>query len=79
MEAPDGAFQGRAALVLLMVAIDMLRAQRSAVQETAEGTAAGITKDASQSRLSPCPCWPVQAPLLWLFCSTRRRVRFRTN
>jgi multiple antibiotic resistance protein len=39
------AFQIAAALVLLMVAIDMLRAQRSAVQETAEETAAGASKD----------------------------------
>ncbi|WP_447979529.1 MarC family protein [Candidatus Nitrospira bockiana] len=39
------AFQIAAALVLLLVALDMLRAQRSAVQETAEETAEGVTKD----------------------------------
>jgi multiple antibiotic resistance protein len=39
------AFQIAAALVLLLVALDMLRAQRSPVQETAEETAAGATKD----------------------------------
>ena len=39
------AFQVAAALVLLLVAMDMLRAQRSAVQETAEETAAGASKD----------------------------------
>lgn len=39
------AFQIAAALVLLLVAMDMLRAQRSAVQETAEETAEGITKE----------------------------------
>jgi multiple antibiotic resistance protein len=33
------------ALVLLLVSLDMLRAQRSAVQETAEETAAGSSKD----------------------------------
>ncbi len=32
-------------LVLLLVALDMLRAQRSTVQETAEETAAGTSKD----------------------------------
>jgi multiple antibiotic resistance protein len=39
------AVQVAGALVLLLVALDMLRAQRSAVQETAEETAAGTTKD----------------------------------
>jgi len=38
------AFQLAASLVLLLVAIDMLRAQRSRVQETSEETAAGIEK-----------------------------------
>jgi len=39
------AVQVAGALVLLLVALDMLRAQRSAVQETAEETAAGTSKD----------------------------------
>lgn len=39
------AFQIAAGLVLLLVAFDMLQAQRSAVQETAEETAAGAVKD----------------------------------
>ena len=39
------ALQVAGALVLLLVALDMLRAQRSAVQETAEETAAGTGKD----------------------------------
>ena len=39
------AFQIAAALVLFLVALDMLRAQRSPVQETAEETAEGVTKD----------------------------------
>lgn len=39
------AVQVAGALVLLLVALDMLRAQRSAVQETAEETAAGTGKD----------------------------------
>lgn len=39
------AIQVAGALVLLLVALDMLRAQRSAVQETAEETAAGTSKD----------------------------------
>ncbi|MGQ0811301.1 MAG: MarC family protein [Nitrospiraceae bacterium] len=39
------AIQVAGALVLLLVALDMLRAQRSAVQETAEETAAGVTKE----------------------------------
>lgn len=39
------AIQVAGALVLLLVALDMLRAQRSAVQETAEETAAGSGKD----------------------------------
>lgn len=39
------AIQVAGALVLLLVALDMLRAQRSAVQETAEETAAGTGKD----------------------------------
>ncbi|HPC61236.1 MAG TPA: MarC family protein [Verrucomicrobiota bacterium] len=38
------AFQLAASLVLLLVAIDMLRAQRSRVQETSEETAAGVEK-----------------------------------
>src|SRR5438270_13925832 len=38
------AFQLAASVVLLLVALDMLRAQRSRVQETHEETAAGITK-----------------------------------
>src|SRR4030088_2827622 len=38
------AFQLAASLVLLLVALDMLRAQRSRVQETSEETAAGIVK-----------------------------------
>ncbi len=39
------AIQVAGALVLLLVALDMLRAQRSAVQETAEETAAGSSKE----------------------------------
>jgi MarC family membrane protein len=39
------AIQVAGALVLLLVALDMLHAQRSAVQETAEETAAGSSKD----------------------------------
>ena len=39
------ALQAAGGLVLLLVALDMLRAQRSAVQETAEETAAGARKD----------------------------------
>lgn len=39
------AVQVAGALVLLLVALDMLRAQRSAVQETAEETAAGTSKE----------------------------------
>jgi multiple antibiotic resistance protein len=39
------AIQVAGALVLLLVALDMLRAQRSPVQETAEETAAGATKE----------------------------------
>jgi multiple antibiotic resistance protein len=39
------AVQVAGALVLLLVALDMLRAQRSPVQETAEETAAGSTMD----------------------------------
>lgn len=39
------AIQVAGALVLLLVSLDMLRAQRSAVQETAEETAAGTGKD----------------------------------
>jgi multiple antibiotic resistance protein len=38
------AFQIAASLVLLLVALDMLRAQRSRVQETSEETAAGAIK-----------------------------------
>lgn len=38
------AFQIAASLVLLMVALDMLRAQRSRVQETSEETSAGVEK-----------------------------------
>ncbi len=38
------AFQFAASLVLLLVALDMLRAQRSRVQETSEETAAGVIK-----------------------------------
>jgi len=38
------AFQLAASIVLLLVALDMLRAQRSRVQETSEETAAGIGK-----------------------------------
>jgi multiple antibiotic resistance protein len=38
------AFQLAASLVLLLVALDMLRAQRSRVQETSEETAAGLEK-----------------------------------
>jgi multiple antibiotic resistance protein len=38
------AFQLAASIVLLLVALDMLRAQRSRVQETSEETAAGIEK-----------------------------------
>lgn len=38
------AFQIAASIVLLLVALDMLRAQRSRVQETSEETAAGIEK-----------------------------------
>src|SRR5437660_8234462 len=38
------AFQLAASIVLLLVALDMLRAQRSRVRETHEETAAGITK-----------------------------------
>ncbi len=39
------AFQMAACIVLLLVALDMLRAQRSRVQETREDTTAGIAKD----------------------------------
>jgi multiple antibiotic resistance protein len=38
------AFQIAASIVLLLVALDMLRAQRSRVQETSEETAAGMVK-----------------------------------
>src|SRR5712671_2144330 len=38
------AFQRAASIVLLLVALDMLRAQRSRVHETREETAAGIEK-----------------------------------
>jgi len=38
------AFELAASLVLLLVALDMLRAQRSRVQETSEETAAGVEK-----------------------------------
>ncbi|HCL92305.1 MAG TPA: MarC family protein [Verrucomicrobiota bacterium] len=38
------AFQFAASIVLLLVALDMLRAQRSRVQETGEETAAGLEK-----------------------------------
>jgi multiple antibiotic resistance protein len=38
------AFQFAASIVLLLVALDMLRAQRSRVQETSEETAAGAVK-----------------------------------
>src|SRR6516225_2362643 len=38
------AFQIAASIVLLLVALDMLRAQRSRVHETSEETAAGIEK-----------------------------------
>lgn len=38
------AFQIAASIVLLLVALDMLRAQRSRVQETREETAAGVEK-----------------------------------
>lgn len=38
------AFQVAASLVLLLVALDMLRAQRSRVHETSEETAAGVEK-----------------------------------
>jgi multiple antibiotic resistance protein len=38
------AFQFAASIVLLLVALDMVRAQRSRVQETSEETAAGVEK-----------------------------------
>src|SRR5579883_593814 len=38
------AFQIAASIVLLLIAIDMLRAQRSRVQQTHEETAAGVEK-----------------------------------
>ncbi|HVV70131.1 MAG TPA: MarC family protein [Verrucomicrobiae bacterium] len=38
------AFQFAASLILLLVALDMVRAQRSRVQETSEETAAGLEK-----------------------------------
>jgi multiple antibiotic resistance protein len=38
------AFQVAASIVLLLVALDMLRARRSRVQETSEETAAGVEK-----------------------------------
>jgi multiple antibiotic resistance protein len=38
------AFQFAASIVLLLVALDMLKAQRSRVQETSEETAAGVAK-----------------------------------
>src|ERR1044071_572432 len=38
------AFQIAASIVLLLVALDMLRAQRSRVRETSEETAAGVEK-----------------------------------
>lgn len=39
------AFQMAGSVVLLVIALDMLRARRSPVQETAEETAAGLAKD----------------------------------
>ncbi|MGH7967868.1 MAG: MarC family protein [Limisphaerales bacterium] len=39
------AFQFAASIVLLLVALDMVRAQRSRVQETSEETAAGLEKE----------------------------------
>jgi multiple antibiotic resistance protein len=39
------AFQIAGSIVLLLIALDMLRAQRSRVQETREETAAGVEKD----------------------------------
>src|SRR3954447_1118616 len=39
------AFSMAGSIVLLLIALDMLRAQRSAVQETKEETIAGITKE----------------------------------
>jgi multiple antibiotic resistance protein len=39
------AFQVAASIVLLLIALDMLRAQRSRVQETSEETEAGLAKD----------------------------------
>jgi multiple antibiotic resistance protein len=39
------AFQIAASIVLLLVALDMLRAQRSRVHETSEETAAGVEKN----------------------------------
>ncbi len=39
------AFQFAASIVLLLVALDMVRAQRSRVQETSEETAAGVEKN----------------------------------
>ena len=39
------ALQVAASIVLLLIALDMLRAQRSRVQETTEETAAGMAKD----------------------------------
>jgi multiple antibiotic resistance protein len=39
------AFQMAGSVVLLLIALDMLRAQRSRVQETSEETAAGAAKD----------------------------------
>ena len=39
------AFQMAGSIVLLLIALDMLRAQRSRVQETSEETAAGAAKD----------------------------------
>ncbi len=39
------AFQMAASIVLLLIAMDMLRAQRSRVKQTVEETAAGLTKE----------------------------------
>lgn len=51
------AIQVAGALVLLLVALDMLRAQRSPVQETAEETAAG-------SRMEDIAITPLAVPML---------------
>ena len=68
------AFQIAASIVLLLVALDMLRAQRSRVQETSEETAASAHRDTSglqigagrlatdRGRLLDAPQRPTESP-----------------